>query len=359
MAGENGGTRIPGVADARAEAADKPWEAGRQHVIDPNGLSIATVTRLKKLFHLLCVPDDVAAEIIKETPVYVDAVYADEWSEEGLREDPGNALFALADTYWVADHDSLDYDFDGLLWAFCELLETHGMTRTLAKARSLEDAPEVAARFDDATAVDILRFLVDVQCDPGRRVILLYEEGESYLSAVVRERDVDYVTGNVEELFGPEWHLEYAGRGDGGATGGSGRARWAASSHGERASAGRAEGVDAVQTEDPSAVQTEGSSAAKAKELAGKAGRTAVRFSVRVVIRVLIGIALAAAFAILMRFLGVEGGSSDTSWQESKREADAEAAAMSAQNQRLLDNIDKAQTIELGSLGAQTSGAGK
>ena len=355
MAGENGGTRIPGVADARAEAADKPWEAGRQHVIDPNGLSIATVTRLKKLFHLLCVPDDVAAEIIKETPVYVDAVYADEWSEEGLREDPGNALFALADTYWVANHDSLDYDFDGLLWAFCELLETHGMTRTLAKARSLEDAPEVAARFDDVMAVDILRFLVDVQCDPGRRVILLYEEGESYLSAVVRERDVDYVTGNVEELFGPEWHLEYAGRGDGGAAGGSGRAGWAASSHGERVG----EGVDAVRAEDPSAVQTEGASAAKAKELAGKAGRTAARFSARVVIRVLIGIALAAAFAILMRLLGVEGGSSDTSWQESKREADAEAAAMSAQNQRLLDNIDKAQTIELGSLGAQTSGAGK
>lgn len=338
MADENGRHHSPGAADARTEATDKPWEAGRQHVIDPTGLSIATVTRLKKLFHLLCVPDDVAAEIIGETPVYVDAVYADEWSEEGLREDPGNALFALADTYWVANHDSLDYDFDGLLWAFCELLETHGMTRTLAKARSLEDAPEVAARFDDAMAVDILRFLVDVQCDPGRRVILLYEEGESYLSAVVRERDVDYVTGNVEELFGPEWHLEYAGRGDGGAAGGSGRA-------------GRAD--------DAGAGQTEGASAAKAKELAGKAGRTAVRFSARVVIRVLIGIALAAAFAILMRLLGVEGGSSDTSWQESKREADAEAAAMSAQNQRLLDNIDKAQTIELGSLGAQTGGAGK
>lgn len=332
----------PGVGDSGSGWV--PYS--ERHKVDPRGLTASTASKVRALWHVLCVPDDLAAEIVAKTPVYTETIFTDEWSEEDLRESPGDSLFTLTDTYWVASYDPCEYDFAGVLWAFCEMLETHGMSKTLKAARALEDDEELERRLDDEPVQDILRRLVDLQCDPGLRVLVLYEEGETYLTAVVRERDLEHVAGDVEGVFGPAWHLEYAGDEEDDAPV-PGAAR---DDHGEAVAPAAGE-HDPFFDED-AARRTE--RAAKAKDVAGKAGRLALHLGRDVVIRIVVGVAVAALFLLLMRVFGIDGGEADSgkTWQETKRENEAAAQANAAANERLMESIEDAQTIELGSLGS-------
>ena len=369
----------------------------------------AQARRIRELYRLLDVPDEEIDRVFSGVAIRDEPSYPD---EEGIPvggENPGDAVLDLCFTMWACGFDWKE-SFEEIVWSYEKMLQFHDMWETL----DATDAAEVhAARFDEYPAEDILRYLLDLQCDEGKRVLLLDNGSDSLYTVVVRVSDLPRLRAGMRELFGPDWSILYEGGGTAtlppapepeparGTTSPAGASSGAAPALGAsslartgttagEAAAGGAPGaapataagtghpggaVGAAAGRGAASGPTSGTAAddpfpfvvdskgrtqeerrrqqAKTAAQAERAGRVAKglgRRLVRGLVGALIGLAVALGFTLLMNFLGVERQPEQADWREMAKTAQQQQRQMEETNKRLQESLQDAQTMEFGKL---------
>lgn len=356
----------------------------------------AQARRIRELYRLLDVPDEEIDRVFSGVAIRDEPSFPD---EEGIPvggDNPGDAVLDLCFTMWACGFDWKE-SFEEIVWSYEKMLQFHDMWETL----DATDAAEVhAARFDEYPAEDILRYLLDLQCDEGKRVLLLDNGSDSLYTVVVRASDLPRLCDGMRELFGPDWSIFYEGGGTAtlppepepargtmapaGASSGAASALGASSSARTGTTAGEAAGggtpgaapataagagrgaasgptsgtaaddpfpfvVDSKGRTQEERRQQQAKTAAQA-ERAGRVAKGLGRRLVRGLVGALIGLAVALGFTLLMNFLGVERQPEQADWRETAKTAQQQQQQMEETNKRLQESLQDAQTMEFGKL---------